>query len=66
MINVRIPRKCVPPGQKLVESTLFPRHFNQKYLCDDVELTGKLIGFARRHQCKGISYFFTQLFKTIR
>ena len=26
-----------PTGQKLVESTLFPRHFNQKMSCDDVE-----------------------------
>ena len=31
----------VPNGQKLVESTVFPCHFDPKYQCDDVESTWK-------------------------
>ena len=37
----------------MVESTLFPQHFNKTIICD-----GKPIGFAKSHQFKGISSFF--------
>jgi hypothetical protein len=50
--------KC-PTGQKLIESMLFPRNFNPKSLMKLKH--GKLIGFAKRHQLKGISSFLTQL-----
>ena len=55
-----LPRLCValilqlPTGEKLVESTLFPHHFNPKKSVMTLNQRGKLIGFAKRHQCKGI------------
>jgi hypothetical protein len=52
----------VPNGQKLVESTLFPCHFDPKYQCDDVESTWKTDWICKKSPTSGHVLFFHPTF----